>query len=89
MLIPLLGKSNTNNIAVLLGNGEGSFLSATSYTPGGDGTWAVTVADLNGDGKPDILFTNIYGTGSSDGSVGVLLNSTTLASFWRETENGA
>jgi hypothetical protein len=76
------GQPNTNNIAVLLGKGDGSFLTATSYAPGGDGTWAVTVADLNGDGKPDILLTNANGTGSSDGFVGVLLNkATTITSL--------
>jgi hypothetical protein len=73
------GGSLRNNIAVLLGNGDGSFQSAISFDPGSADPWALTVADVNGDGKPDILFTSPYGSGSgSDGTVGVLLNNTTL-----------
>ena len=42
-------------VSVLLGNGDGSFGQPTFYTPGGLYTQSVVVADVNGDGKPDIL----------------------------------
>ena len=51
---------------VLLGNGDGTFQPAVSYTLGGSGATSVAVADVNGDGKPDLL----VATGSA---VGVLL----------------
>jgi pimeloyl-ACP methyl ester carboxylesterase len=54
-------------VAVLLGNGDGTFQSAVTYGSGGSQATSVTVADVNGDGKPDVLVAN----GSS---VGVLLN---------------
>jgi hypothetical protein len=43
------------SVGVLLGNGDGTFQSAASYPSGGNGSRAVAVADLNGDGKIDVL----------------------------------
>lgn len=65
-------------IGVLLGNGDGTFQPAVTYSPGGYATSgfvtsAIAIADVNGDGKPDLIVTNQDGPSDGDGSVGVLL----------------
>jgi hypothetical protein len=55
-------------VGVLLGNGDGTFQTAVTYGSGGETTFSVAVADVNGDGKPDLLVANQGG-----GMVGVLL----------------
>jgi len=65
------------SLGVLLGNGNGTFQPALEYNSGGDTpSLSVRVADLNGDGKPDLLVTNtcVIQTSCATGSVGVLLN---------------
>ncbi len=61
----------SSNADVLLGNGDGTLQPVASYGSGGssDG-WrgGVAVADVNGDGKPDLVVVN-----SGSGDVGVLL----------------
>ncbi|MGA8490725.1 MAG: FG-GAP-like repeat-containing protein [Terriglobales bacterium] len=65
----LCASSNCTNgvVGVLLGNGDGTFQTAMSYGSGGQDAESVAVADLNGDGKPDLVVAN------GDGTVGVLL----------------
>jgi len=61
-----------NSVAVLLGNGDGTFDRPYSYYWSGDvGDDSITSADVSGDGKPDVVVANGY-HGFSD-SVGVLL----------------
>ena len=65
-------------LGVLLGNGDGTFQTAVSYSSGGYGAASAAVADVNGDGKPDLLVVNVCATfngcPSSGGTVGVLIN---------------
>jgi uncharacterized membrane protein len=64
-----------NNVGVLLGNGDGTFQPVVAYDSGGNNTLSVVVADVNTDGKPDLLVGNQCDMTSNcaDGSVGVLL----------------
>jgi hypothetical protein len=55
-------------VGVLLGNGDGTFQPASTYDSGGALADSVAVADLNGDGKLDVVVGNVVGE-----SVGVLL----------------
>jgi FG-GAP-like repeat/FG-GAP repeat len=61
-------------VGVLLGNGDGTFQPAVSYDAGGTGAWSVAVADVNGDGKPDLViaiaFSNMVAVllGNADGT---------------------
>ena len=48
---------DSNNVSVLLGNGDGSFLSAVNYGAG-DGPSSVAIGDLNGDANPDLAVAN-------------------------------
>jgi hypothetical protein len=56
------------SVGVLLGNGDGTFQAAIGYDSGGNPATAVAVADVNGDGKPDLVLANW-----NDGTVGILL----------------
>jgi len=66
-------------VGVLLGNGDGTFQPPAIYESGGTGAWSVALADVNGDGKPDISVAN----NQTPGSVGVLINTSPTAMTFR------
>jgi hypothetical protein len=49
---------STANIGILFGNGDGTFQGAVTYSSGGANSTSVAVADVNGDGIPDLLVAN-------------------------------
>lgn len=97
---PLSATTSTplgGTVGVLLGNGDGTFQPVTIYDSGGysNASWSVAsgtpgssiaVADVNGDGSPDLLVMNACGSNvncpmgegsnGADANVGVLLNTT-------------
>jgi len=70
------GGGSLMGVSVLLGNGDGSFQTAVNYSSGGYEADAIAIADVNGDGKADIVVGNCSSgnAGTCDsGSVGILL----------------
>jgi hypothetical protein len=69
------------DVSVLLGNGDGTFQSSLSYTSDGFVAWGIAVADVNGDGRPDLVVANYQSAPYvTSGLVAVLLNETYYAS---------
>jgi hypothetical protein len=75
--------NNGGAVAVLLGNGDGTFQAAVNYASGGYQALGFAVGDVNGDGRPDVLLANSCSFNGYDcggpinktrGVVGVLLN---------------
>jgi hypothetical protein len=67
----------SGTVGVLLGNGDGTFQPVVTHASGGANTLSLAVADVNGDGKPDLVVANQCVTDSNcstNGSVGVLIN---------------
>jgi hypothetical protein len=58
--------STTSSVSILLGNGDGTFQTAASIPAGGPPD-CLTIADFNGDGKPDLA------AGVGSGGLSVLL----------------
>jgi hypothetical protein len=67
-------------VAVLLGNGDGTFQTAVTYNSGGAFADSIAIADVNDDGIPDLVVANECGnfsnnscSGTAESGVGVLL----------------
>lgn len=62
-------------VEILLGNGDGTFVANATYSSGGYGASSVAIADVNGDGQPDLVVDNICKatTNCGLGGVSVLL----------------
>jgi hypothetical protein len=61
-------------VAVLLGNGDGTFQTARTYSSGDQSPRSIAVEDVNGDGNPDLLVANECADNyCGHGSAGVLL----------------
>jgi hypothetical protein len=58
-------------VSVLLGKGDGSFQAATDYSAGGVPS-AFTMADLNGDGIPDVALANMASNSPAGGTGGLI-----------------
>src|SRR5260370_2689642 len=70
-LLHLVAANNgSNNISILLGNGNGSFQNPINFTVG-NGPKGMFLGDLNADGRADIAVANV-----TAGNVSVLLNTT-------------
>ncbi len=67
------GCGTEGTLSVLLGNGDGTFQAAETYGTGGLFPTSVVVADVNGDGKPDLVVGDVASFSNSQGSVAVLL----------------
>ena len=75
--VPDLTTTNglSDDISVLMGNGDGTFASHVTYAVG-DGPQSVAIGDLDGDGAPDLAVANLWGDtvgvlmGNGDGTFG-------------------
>jgi hypothetical protein len=74
-----VANENSNNVSVLLGNGDGTFRPAVNYAVDGH-PLSVAVGDFNGDGTPDVVTAN-YDTntvsilqGNGDGTFQAAVN---------------
>ena len=63
-----VANADSNNVSILLGKGDGTFLAAVNYAAG-KGPTSVTAGDWNGDGKLDLAVANY-----NSNNVSILLN---------------
>lgn len=67
------GSDPTNNLRFFAGNGDGSFQSSTAFTGiANESATYLSAADLNGDGRPDLVFSvpniGVVAFGNGDGT---------------------
>jgi len=65
------GNCLNGEVSVLFGNGDGSFQAASNYASDGLNAVSVAVADLNGDGRLDLVVVNGCDTAFNCGAGGV------------------
>jgi Bacterial Ig-like domain (group 3)/FG-GAP-like repeat len=70
-----VGNCASGTVGVLLGNGNGTFQPAQTFGSGGFYATGVTIGDVNGDKKPDVIVSNHCSLQTcTHGSIGVLLS---------------
>jgi hypothetical protein len=69
-----------SGVEVFLGNGDGTFQSLVVYDTGSPFPHSVAIADLNGDGKPDLVVDHGVTHTGVDSVVGILLAMATVPS---------
>jgi hypothetical protein len=74
MVIANQGNYTEGSVSVLMGNGDGTFQPASVYDSGAELAYSVVIADVNGDGKPDLVIgESCDGSDCSKGGVGVFI----------------
>ena len=63
----VIADRQSNQVGVLLGNGDGTFQPMVSYNSGGTCPTAVALGDVNGDKVPDIVLATQCGGPNGDG----------------------
>jgi hypothetical protein len=58
LVVANYGGANHSTVSVLLGNGDGTFNSPVNYSSAGSLADSVALADVNGDGFPDLVVSN-------------------------------
>ena len=66
------GLSNPGYVAVLLGNGDGTFQKGVEYDTGSQPA-AIAVGDFNGDGRLDVATSNLGDLSATSGTASILL----------------
>jgi uncharacterized protein (TIGR03437 family) len=73
LVVGLSPSTTTGIVAVLLGNGDGTFQNPTNF-PASGVVISVVVADFNGDGHPDIAYVTLGNSnGSGPNAINILL----------------
>ncbi|HTQ57869.1 MAG TPA: VCBS repeat-containing protein [Bryobacteraceae bacterium] len=85
LAVPVWGSTGASNISIFFGDGHGGFGAPARY-PVGDAPTNIAVADLNGDGVPDIAAGGLGNAvwilpGKSDGTFQVQLTSYMVGPF--------